>query len=372
MIQKLLVSPDGKYLFTGMINGDIGVFTLKTRNYSPKVQFLNSDQKIIPDYVKNVGFTDDGFLLTAGTSGLFEWDLKYGDSIKLDMECPKTLRMQTAIIDPLGKYIAISGDATIYLWDIISGNIEEVPINVSSNLSFSPDGEILIIQSYPLMDSETYIQFWDINAKKFLDLPLFLNAKNVVFSPSKKYFAYRSFDDSINIYDLELKDTSAFFRAGGYSDLVFTPDENYLVWSAENNSIYFWNIDENQQEGIELIGHSDTVEKLVISPDGNYLISNGYMDKVIVWDLESYSKLLSFGLGAQWVDSISVSYDSLNIAITLNTAPKFGTSSDLILINLDFNHWISLGCDIVNRNLTQEEWTQFVGEVEYQQTCPGK
>lgn len=33
--------------------------------------------------------------------------------------------------------------------------------------------------------------------------------------------------------------------------------------------------------------------------------------------------------------------------------------------------WKRLACRIANRNLTRQEWRQYLGDLPYQKTCPG-
>lgn len=140
---------------------------------------------------------------------------------------------------------------------------------------------------------------------------------------------------------------------------------------AANNSIALWDIEANEQIGNELSGHNDVVEKMIFTPDGRYLVSSAFRDKIIVWDVNSHTKLLEHGIPVQWVDSISVSSDSKYIAIAMNTAPKFGGQSELLLINIDSDLWINAGCELANRNLSPDEWQQFLGNtLPYQPTCP--
>jgi hypothetical protein len=32
--------------------------------------------------------------------------------------------------------------------------------------------------------------------------------------------------------------------------------------------------------------------------------------------------------------------------------------------------WVGAGCELVNRNLSGDEWNQLAGELPYQRTCP--
>jgi hypothetical protein len=40
------------------------------------------------------------------------------------------------------------------------------------------------------------------------------------------------------------------------------------------------------------------------------------------------------------------------------------------MIQLTFEALVELGCQRVRRNLTQAEWSRYLGEEPYNQTCP--
>jgi hypothetical protein len=36
---------------------------------------------------------------------------------------------------------------------------------------------------------------------------------------------------------------------------------------------------------------------------------------------------------------------------------------------MDVKSWLAQACDIVRRNLTQDEWQQYIGSLPYRETC---
>ena len=43
----------------------------------------------------------------------------------------------------------------------------------------------------------------------------------------------------------------------------------------------------------------------------------------------------------------------------------------VMLWDTDLDRWEAKACQVANRNLTREEWRQYVGAEEYHVTCPG-
>ena len=73
--------------------------------------------------------------------------------------------------------------------------------------------------------------------------------------------------------------------------------------------------------GEPLRGHGGSVRSVSFSPDGKTLASGSLDNTIIFWDV-------------------------------------------------DIESWKARACGIANRNLTQSEWAQFVGDEPYRNTCP--
>ena len=49
---------------------------------------------------------------------------------------------------------------------------------------------------------------------------------------------------------------------------------------------------------------------------------------------------------------------------------NFGSSGTYMVWDLDPAHWASIACRIAGRNLTQDEWKEYLPDRPYQLTCP--
>jgi WD40 repeat protein len=81
-----------------------------------------------------------------------------------------------------------------------------------------------------------------------------------------------------------------------------------------------WNVATGRQLGQSLVGHHDVAWAITFSPDGKKLASSSRDGTIIVWDL-------------------------------------------------DLDSWSRRACDIANRNLTEAEWQQYLGDEAYHETC---
>lgn len=47
------------------------------------------------------------------------------------------------------------------------------------------------------------------------------------------------------------------------------------------------------------------------------------------------------------------------------------SNQGIVVWDLDPAHWVVAACQVAGRNLTQDEWDQYIGDLAaYQRTCP--
>ena len=96
-----------------------------------------------------------------------------------------------------------------------------------------------------------------------------------------------------------------------------------------HGEIFLWDVTTGQPLSPPLIGHASLVTDVAFSPDGKTLASGSGMSPFLE-----------------------------------------GEGSTLILWDANTESWRARACSIANRNLTMEEWQQYVGDEPYRPTCP--
>ena len=181
---------------------------------------------------------------------------------------------------PDGKTLASgSDDGDTHLWDVNTGEIIWTGRSHSVNsVAFSPDGQTLVCAT------RYGIYLWDVNKED--SSVLFTEfANSVAFSPDGQVIAGGSFDDTINLWDVNgfhIRTLTGDERA--VASVAFSPDGQTLAsvsygWNrVTDNTIRFWDVNTGKLTRTirtDTIGHGgwDYVSSVVFSPDGRMLAS---------------------------------------------------------------------------------------------------
>ncbi|WP_013324439.1 serine/threonine-protein kinase [Gloeothece verrucosa] len=262
-------------------------------------------------WVISVAISPDGQTLVSGSGDqtIHIWDLATG-------QLKRTLTghsdyVNSVAISPDGQtLVSGSDDKTIKIWDLATGQLKRTLTGHSdyvNSVAISPDGQTLVSGS----DDKT-IKIWDL-ATGQLKRTLTGHSNEVypvAISPDGQTLVSGSDDKTIKIWDLatgQLKRTLT-----GHSDAVISvaisPDGQTLVSGSDDKTIKIWDLATGQLKRT-LTGHSDAVISVAISPDGQTLVS-GSDDKTIkIWDLATGQLKRTLTGHSNWVLSVAISPD---------------------------------------------------------------
>ena len=108
---------------------------------------------------------------------------------------------------------------------------------------------------------------------------------------------------------------------GGVEGLAFDPTSDILTAGGQDGTVTLWDLSTRDVVGPPLASQSDDVDALAFTPDGREVVA-----------------------GSQ--DQSVVSYD------------------------IDRDHLTRLASGTASRNLTRQEWRQYLGTLPYHRTCP--
>jgi WD40 repeat protein len=373
-------SPDSKTLASASGDRTIGLWNLNNSQY-----LVRSSRSM-----SNLVYSSDSTLVSGGYSNINLWN-------QADSQNPRTLKGSFGWVNG----VAVSSDGKTLASSIIpsedNGNLGIVQLwNLTVNppvsqtitttvgwinsIALSPDGKTLV----STINSSNNLLLWDIAGKKALDEQNVYNTVpkahdqyvfSVAFSPDGKTLASGSWDKTIRLWNVATKKLLLLPKplAGhfsGVSSLVFSPDGKTLASGSYDNTILLWDVsNENEPKriGRVLSGHTGAVYSVAFSPDGKMLVSASADGTIRLWEIASGQELGTLRGYSSTVNSAIFIPDSNSKNLTL---ASIGDDGVIILRKLtDLEDQKKLACQIANRNLTLEEWKQYMPDEPYRKTC---
>ena len=365
-VTSMAFSPDGKFLASG---GDDHTVRLWDMTHPTGVPLVLTGHN---DGVRSIAFSPNHNLVASGGEDniVHVWDITQLAST------PRVFTGHEGIVysvafSPDGKFLASgSHDGTARVWDITQPTaaprvLEHGRLFLVSSVAFSPDGHFLASGS-----SDKTIRVW--NLKSLSTAPRVLTGHedlvySVAFSPDGKFLASGDQDNSIRVWNLSQPDEAPRIltgHEGWVGSVVFSPDGKFLASGSWDKTVRVWDLTQQIAKSFVLAGHEGSVPSLAFSPDGKFLAS-GSSDKTIrVWDLASPSA----------APLVLTGYENTVLSVAFSPDGKFltsGSSDGTVHVWIVRTEELAARiCDEAGRNLTWDEWHQFIGtDVSYERTC---
>ncbi len=346
-VRSLALMPGGHILAFGTEDGEIHLIDMTTVDLSePKAPRILATE-VGGGGVRSLAFGPEGRLLAAGT---FNGSIRVW-AIEELLTAPRILIETGLTVNALafapGALRLAAGDSagTVRLWDLAAATGEPTvlapgevpsrggPANGASredeieaaagpqirSLAFSPVGAALAA------GSGRGLLLWDL--ERFEDRPRQLSDKpvrSVAISRDGRYLAAGKVRPGIELWDLQRLDDGPEELLGHTAwveDLEFHPHRNLLVSASFDASLRIWDVDRQSPSPLVLEGHDSWLRAVVFTSDGRHLIS-------------------------------AASDRTLRLWITTSE----GLAAEI--------------CRTARRNLTHDEWREYLPDVGYEEICP--
>ena len=221
---------------------------------------------------------------------------------------------------------------------------------------FSPDSRWLVTTTEEENSFDLYELTGDLSKTGGSDyLP-------IAFSPDDRWLILEGADGENALFDLEQR-TLFPRRYPPNEGLEASPDGRWLYGVLkENNQTEALLIDLNDPEKFyRLTGHTDVLNSLTFTPYQRFLLTYGFDRTIRIWDLQNPA-----------ADPVVLQHEEAVDDVEFSANDQWllsHTSQGIYIWPWDIEDVRELACRLVGRNLTQEEWTKYVGETEREQTC---
>lgn len=164
---------------------------------------------------------------------------------------------------------------------------------------------------------------------------------------------------------LEVKGRLIIGRGDEPSDVSFSPDGTMLATGGLQGEIAVFDVASRELLHTPDRAHNEILSQVEWLPDGRTVVTSGMDGMVSLYDTQRGLIRVSMPAAADpagrytWLTSVSAT------EITAQSGAEPGRRYPL-----DSDRWLAYACLVAGRNLTQDEWASYLGDLPYQQTCP--
>ncbi|MBN1121091.1 MAG: CHAT domain-containing protein [Anaerolineae bacterium] len=403
-------SADGRMLAVGYYNDSAIVWELGT--YQKLDQFFagTPDGPTMPNRITTVRFSTDGKQLITGSPSMV-WNLEEPHPLGRETYSHTSWVTDLAFNRDGSRLASVDPGGTLIELDVLSNTQQSRQLSEGAYAVTYTDGGQLLVAT----DEDSTLKVWDAAADQPIAVLLPAQVRDrpwrsIVFSPDGSQLAAVGFGPFVTLRDIEsanviadidltgesgrnlafsndgsilavsadngpiqLIDTSTgqpglaldYGQSGTYwQSLAFTPDDLRLVSGGLSFTITQWDVSTGSHFDTELIGHSGSINDLAFDSTGGILFSAAE-EQFMLWNINTGELIGSF----QTEDKIVSPFYRIAISPDDQLAATGSSDGTVILWDLQPQRWIEAACRMANRELTLEEWENYMGDEPYREIC---
>jgi WD40 repeat protein len=310
---------------------------------------------------------------------------------------------------PDGKFIVTAGGRTAQVWEVSNGR-SIVRINSDGLLlgvAFSPNGKSVATASFS--GSQETAQIWEISgkqevaqAKKIAALDYDASLFRITYSPDGKYVATAARDSTARIWEVSSgKQVALMNHKKPVTAVAYSPDGKFIATASDDGTVRVWQVSSGAQ--IALMNHKKPVTAVAYSPDGKFIATASRDRMARIWEISSEREVrkishrkmataIAYSSDGKFIATASgrtaqvwdvnsgqqvtlMNHKRAVSAVTFSPDGKFvATASRDGVVRIWIQPAANLqeeACKRLDRNLTAEEWEQYLSQPlsQYRKTC---